>query len=397
MTRYLTTFALAFVALLLAVAGFTRLMDPAGYWGGPIVPGLNAVKPASAEHLRSVKLRQAERLQPLTIVAGNSRVDVGIDPGSRAWPRDWRPVYNLGLPGAYQHQTVDAVLHALDTTGAKRVVLGVDVIDYRVSEEAWARWRPSPRRPETIGNPRELAELLISLDALGRSLAAIPEQHSRNPQNITRQGFNSLAEYNDIVAAEGHAALFGQRLRENAARWATWPKAVAWPGPGGSDAWASLDRLAAECRRRGVELILVTYPYHAEVRLLFDELGMTPAFEDWRARLATAAARAGVPVWDFTAITPLTSEAVPPPGDTATHMRWYWEGGHFKASLGDRMIATIAGAPDAQARRLTPATAAAMDEADRDALDAYRATNPAVAAEVARMVAASLDKSAPVR
>lgn len=397
MGRYLRTFVIAFAALLLAVAGFTRFMDPAGYWAGPIVPGLNAVKPASAEHLRPVKLRQVERLQPLTIVAGNSRVDVGIDPGSAAWPAAWRPVYNLGLPGAYQHQTVDAVLHALDTTQAKRVVLGVDFIDYRVAEEAWRTWRPAPRRVETIGTPRELAELLISLDALGRSLAALPEQHSANPRNITRDGFNSLAEYNEIVAAEGHAALFGQRLRENSARWAAWPKAVAWPGPGGSDAWASLDRLAAECRRRGVELILVTYPYHAEVRLLFDEVGMTPAFEDWRARLAAAGARAGVAVWDFTAITPATSEPVPPPGDTRTRMRWYWEGGHFKAALGDRMIAAIAGRPDAQARRLTPDTVAAMDEADRTAIDRYRAANPAVAAEVARIAAASLDKSAPVR
>jgi len=39
---------------------------------------------------------------------------------------------------------------------------------------------------------------------------------------------------------------------------------------------------------------------------------------------------------------------VPPPGDTRTEMRWYWEAGHFKKSLGEIMLATMFAAPGNQ-------------------------------------------------
>ena len=47
---------------------------------------------------------------------------------------------------------------------------------------------------------------------------------------------------------------------------------------------------------------------------------------------------ANAELWDFSGFSPYADEAVPLPGDTHSEMRWYWEAGHFKKSLGDRLL-----------------------------------------------------------
>ncbi len=90
MRAYFRTFLLSFLAALAAVAGLTRLIDPYGYWGGPEIAGLNSFKPASGKHLKAVKLRQVARVRPATLLVGNSRVAVGMDPEDPAWPAPGR-------------------------------------------------------------------------------------------------------------------------------------------------------------------------------------------------------------------------------------------------------------------------------------------------------------------
>ena len=51
----------------------------------------------------------------------------------------------------------------------------------------------------------------------------------------------------------------------------------------------------------------------------------------------------GARLLDFSLRHPWTAEPIPAPGDRATVPLHYWESGHFKAALGDRMIRRIAG------------------------------------------------------
>jgi hypothetical protein len=372
MGRYLRILALSFAATLLAVAAFTRLIDPYAYWGGPEIAGLNRYKPASVKHLRAVKLRQVERVQPATLLVGNSRVGVGFDPEAAAWPAEARPVYNLGLAGTGTAELVEAAVEAMDRTRPKALVFAADFVDFRVTLRDWRTWNATHAVPAGTGAVREKVEVLLSLAALTDSLGAMAEQHKAYPAHLTRAGFDSLASYNDNVAAEGHAALFEQRHRENIARYLAGPKAVRWPGPGNSASWAALDRLAEECRRRGVALTIVTYPYHVELLLAFERAGLWGAFEDWQRGLAAFSARTGTPVWDFSRVTPEVAEPVPAPGDTRTHMRWYWEAGHFKAALGALVAADLASPQPRLGRRLTREALAAQLAEKRLGLARYR-------------------------
>jgi hypothetical protein len=65
---------------------------------------------------------------------------------------------------------------------------------------------------------------------------------------------------------------------------------------------------------RGIDLTVVTYPYHARLLSAFQETGL--CFEDWHRGLAAFSARSGVPLRDFSRVSTETVEPIPAPGDT---------------------------------------------------------------------------------
>lgn len=376
MKRYLASFALAALLTIAATAALAWIVNPYAYWDSPVVEGINRFRPSSGKHIAVVKQRQYVRVEPVTLVAGNSRVDVGIDPGSSAWPEHLRPVYNMGLPGKGTAAVVTEIDRALFEHSPRAIFLGVEFLDFLTTE---AEWR-TPAKPEEIHAPtvsevaKVDAKVLLSIDALTDSLAALFEQHKRYPANITSNGFNGLGEYKAIVGSEGHAALFGQRNRENIAAYLAGPKRVQWPGPGQNRNMAALERLAKRAKNEGIVLALFTYPYHVDLLLSFEKAGLWPAYEQWMREMAAFGDRTGVPVYVFSRIDDLTTEAVPPAGDHRTHMRWYWEGGHFKAALGDQVIRHMA--------RYDARFEIGSDNVDqylggmRAALSAFRRTHP---------------------
>lgn len=385
---FLRLTGLTVLATLGLVAGLNVVVDPYDLWGSPKITGLNVMKPALHTHLTDAKRRQYARLAPRSVLAGNSRVEVGIDPQSAVWSPRELPAYNFGLPGV----RIDGVVQALAAVGADhppaRVYLGVDFIDFSVDQATWTAFRPQPLRRDDGALERQFKRVTtatLSLDALVDSVHTLVEQRARNPETTRVDGFTPLDNYNDLVADEGHAAIFAQRSLENARAALKRPKAVAWPTPGNSLPWRLLGDYVQAARGQGIEVVLFTYPYHAELLETFRQTGQWPAFEDWMRRLTALAADHQVPLWNFVGFNAWTTEAVPPPGDHRTRMRWYWEAGHFKAALGDEMIRRMHGDTDPSllpGAPLTPATVAAALQALEQDGAAWRVRDPAVARRV---------------
>lgn len=347
MKAYLRSFVTAFSLLTLASAVFVALIDPYDYWNSPRVGQLNKFKPDARRHYEIIKQRQYDRIRPSTIVAGNSRVEVGFDPASQAWPAPMKPVYNFGFPGQGLPNVVEAVLLAADRHKPERIYLGLDVFDFLIKEEAWhdpATKLAIRRTPQSLmETAADLGRINLSLDAFVDSWATIIEQRKTHPVHTTPSGFNPLFEYQDAVATEGHAILFEQSNIESAKRHKSRGKAVRWPMPGRNPNFDALDLIAKETRDRGIELVLFTYPYHREPLRVADEAGLSPAIADWRRLLAQWSVNSDIPIWDFNRLNSVTTEPVPARGDTHTHMRWYWEGEHFKPRLGNYMIQIMTG------------------------------------------------------
>jgi hypothetical protein len=344
MTRYLRTLTLMSCVAAFAVAGATWAIDPYGYWGSKPVSGLNVLKPNAGVHATLAKPAQAVRIAPKTLLIGNSRTEVGIDPASGQWPQAMQPVYNLGLSGASLETSVDAAIAVAEKHKPETIIAGIEFLDFVVTEADW-RDGAKPVAPQSFTpNPRDYAAMLFSLAAISDSAATIAGQNAKHPGTTTPQGFNGLDNYYDIVATEGHAAIFAQRNADYRKRLSRAPHQLAWLSKGHNPGWGSLNKLEEYCKAHGIRLVLHSYPYHEQLLGIFRENDLDDDFAQWRQVISGWTASRGMVFADFADFAPYNKEAVPGPGDTRTNMRYYWEAGHFKAALGDRMIENIVAA-----------------------------------------------------
>ncbi len=342
--HYLRWLVATIVAASVAVAGIVLLVDPYGLYALVDRPGFNHVKPPLARHQFEIKLARAARLQPALLIVGNSRVEAGFDPdgvqlaGTRA--------FNLGLAGTGTPTAVGQLRHlAAAGVAPRRVIAGLDFVD-ALTERPVADVAATRLSVPAVGDAWRL-DALFSFASLKDALRTVAIQRDPDAAVASLRGFNPLQQYHQTARVEGYAAIFRQRSEENAR------KAVTREH-GGLDAQAVRAEVAALVdaaaqARPDVAVDLVVYPYHAQLMALFETTQLMPRFDAWKAILveeAQAARRrhpgARIVVHDFSGYGAWQCEPIPAAGGVT---RWYWEGGHFKAALGELMLARMLGRP----------------------------------------------------
>ena len=394
--RYLWAWLASTVALLGAVVAINLVVDPYGLFRIIDVAGLNRVKSQASERGPLFKHTGVERMHPSGLVLGNSRAEIGFDPDSPAWPAWARPAFNLALPGAGISAVAGDFDRALRGVSPKLVVVGLDFVDFRVDPTSDDTFNALAANADPLLDVRERASALLTMNALVDSLATVKAQHEPYPTSLTDAGFNPKRDYVGIARREGYFALFRQRDQENARTYSRGPKSIFQAGGRSAPGFDAVDRIIALARARGITLRFVIYPYHAHTLTLFHLTGLWPAYEDWKRELVrrvdAAHGTMDVELWDFTGFSPYTSESVPPPGDTGTELRWYWEAGHFKKSLGDLLLANMLDAQidgERWGRRLTGRDFEDDLREQRTARDHYERSHPEDVAGLTALVAAA--------
>jgi hypothetical protein len=377
--RYLLAWVGSTLLLMGVVAAVNLIVDPYGLFRIVDVPGLNRIKSQAGERAALFKRTAVARMRPASVVLGNSRAEIGFDPDSPAWPADARPAFNLGLPGASIVAVAGEFDEVLRTASPKLAVVGLDFLDFRVDPSSDERFEASPSDADPLGDLRERASALFTLNALADSLATIRAQRDPYATGLTAAGFNPKRDYIGVARREGYFAMFRQRDQENARAYVRGPKSIFQAGGQPSPGFDAVDHIIALARTRGVALRFVLYPYHTHTLMLFELTGLWPAYEDWKReivrRIDAARGAMDIELWDFTGFSPYTGERVPRPGDTRTELQWYWEAGHFKKSLGDKMLLDVFGAKDSDdhwGRRLTGANLEQVLQQARAERDDYR-------------------------
>jgi hypothetical protein len=380
-----------------AAGAFAWTVDPYAVHGRPRVDGFNAKKPHVYTHARLAKRTLAAAARPRTLFLGNSRVDAGFDPRSPSLPPSARPAFNFGIPGQGLDGDYGNLVrtHALDRV--QRVVIGLDFLDFpfRPSEPAPGVEGPDVPMPLAGTRLRKFLETTLSIDALVHSALTLGAQDDPFANSMTPLGLDTFDAHLGHAKREGYRAVFHQRNLENARIYIAKPRAIRGPDGRLSPSFAWLGWILDWCRARGVAVDLVIYPYHAHILELFHLSGLWPVFEDWKRVLADYAAagmRGGeegfrVSLWDFSGYHRIASEEVPAPGDRRTQTRWYWEAGHFKTALGDRILARLfGGAPDRGfGVRLTPDPVGDATGQPAAGRAEWRAAHPADAAYLAAL------------
>ena len=117
-------------------AAFNYFIDPYGLFGSERIEGLNAIKPSSVTRMRMVKPYQVLRKSPRTLIAGNSRPEIGFDPQGACWSDEFKPVYNLSMPGSHVYLQSRSIQHALETGTVRHIFLGIDFLAF-LQEAGW--------------------------------------------------------------------------------------------------------------------------------------------------------------------------------------------------------------------------------------------------------------------
>jgi len=282
---------------------------------------------------------------------GNSRAEIGFDPEFLNQLNSQYSAYNLAIAGS-RIATARRELNYFRAHDHKPkvIVLGLEFLDFLVDPS-----RPQIKRVEENTIPSADAfkwkfESLFSLTSVADAIKTIHIQKVSEAETITSRGFNPLLEYKKYAREQGYYALFQQRAIENAKSYVRKPHSLVDADSKSSQDWNDLDAILDSAAKDQTELHLTIYPYHAQILFMFEEAGMWPAFEQWKAMIAEKIAHvkaiypnAQISLWDFSGYSSVQCEPIPAKGNILQPTQWYWEAGHFKKELGNMMLAHIVG------------------------------------------------------
>ena len=355
--RYITQLsAYALLASALVVAA-NYFIDPYGVTGAPRVAGINASKSDINDFARQFKQYQPLQVASDTLIVGNSRAEMGIDPLHACFVAADMQVYNLAMPGAGVRMQLNYALNLMHEQPVKRVFLSVDFIDF-ISQQS-QHPQPTPLMEQREGslkylptgeaNPgyallkfKDYARALYSLDALTSSARTVLGQHEGAADRTTR-GFNSANDMMEIVRVEGARALYDQKMqnlqKKYSQRW-VFRDDRGWLHA----AFDDLDAFLAEAGRQDVDVVVFTHPFHAAYWALFEEVGLMPDYRRWLEAMQSLLASHSSTVsafWDFSGDSPYLAESFGEVGQRGNALQWFWEPAHYRRELGDKMVAAM--------------------------------------------------------
>jgi hypothetical protein len=386
---------LFFCCLLLSTAAalLNLVVDPFGLYRWIDTEGFNANKFQATRHARMAKAYQVQRQQPRALALGSSRTEIGIDPEHPAWSS--RPVYNLAVGGATIREARLLLEFACRQSPPQQVVLGLDFFMFNARRAAAEESVPTARGPL-----RRLAETAFSASAVKASLATLRTQDPLEDPGYLPNG--QIVWTYDLakVRRYGMHEAFVRNARKYLGN-------HYFPPPdrrfdlvgeeGGYRPLADFARLLQLAREQRIDLRLFISPVHAWQLLTIEEAGLWPLFEEWKRGLVAALeedrrAHPDEPpcvLWDFSGFNPVTTEALPAPGDRSTLMRYYWESSHYRKEAGDLVLSRVlAAGPPAPADFGVPLDARNVERELallREGLADYRRRHPDAAAEIARV------------
>lgn len=391
-TRFVTVWALVWIALVGGVVGVNVTMDPYLILGMPRIAGVNRSKPAVDGKRPFMMSYDVLRAAPNTVLVGNSRVEAGLAAENPAWPESDRPVYNLGVPAGSPYVGYRYLQHVMAQHHLSLVVLGLDFEYFLTVEEADRHVREHTFESRLVvtqngmPNPgwrsqhiRDTFQAVFSLDALSDSVATLTANLSDGTADAVDLGSG------DMRIAGSYGAIAGSYTLVVASDLGT---ILGWRGKTRNRfAMADLRSILDLCQSHETRLILFMDPAHADELEILDAVGYWKEFEGWKRDIVALIAEyqrstdpSPIQLWDFTGYDSYSSEAVL----TDPHrLRWYLEPRHYTKALGDAIVRRILGSGDANfGTLLTPNNLERHLAVIREQQRLYREHQPADARRV---------------
>jgi len=356
---YISTLVACSVLLALLVTGINYVIDPYGVTGAPRIPGINLYKPDINERVRLAKKYQPLRGQFNTVIVGNSRVEMGIDPNHRCFTGTDLVAYNIGVPGAGLRRQLEYALNVIHAQPVHRVFIGLDFFDFISSapqapgdRDSFADQQQGDFRYLPAGglNPgynnvalRDYYQALFSLDAITSSFRTVLLQDEASPDRDDR-GFNPARDMAEAVKIEGPRALFDQKMKELEASYGRERRLYA-PGETTNTPLLHVEEFLDIAERLALEVDIFIAPFHRWYQDLLLRRELLPAYRQWREEVTDLVRRQSrdqaVRLWYFDQDSVYVDETVPAAGARTPTLRGFWEPSHYRSELGDLMVDTM--------------------------------------------------------
>lgn len=353
--RYIFAFILAFLGFSTITVSINYLVDPYLMMGTKRWQGFNLHKIKIGKHLKMSKAYHPNFGEWDTLLVGNSRIEMGLDPNHACFRKSANKVYNLGLPGAGVRQQLEYALNLIYQQPVKQVFLSIDFVDFLVLNE----WRPRNGKPD-LGAPSGRLKFtfdgsknpdhtsatfmdhyraLFSLDALFGSLQTLALQSPRQPDR-DNHGFNPARDYQHGVNIEGAHAFFAQKMSIMENKYSQgWSLKYSNGSP--SQSFAILARFLEIAEKKGVKVILFTNPFHQKFWGLLRDNNLYEMHQVWLNEVQALISNAGSPntsLWNFSIDSEYIHEKVPANNLKGNPLTWFWEPAHYRKELGDLML-----------------------------------------------------------
>jgi hypothetical protein len=274
--RYIAWFATTFLALAAVTATLNLIVDPYLVFGSPRIKRFNQVKADINDYVRTAKSFEPFRHKTDVLLAGNSRIEMGLDPDHACFTQLGLQAYNLGVPGAGVGQQLNYVLNVVYAQPVMRVYLSVDYVDFLVS----AGSAPPPKDPviatgnlplrfDGSNNPEHAwsaaqtrFQALLSLDALSSSVQTVLLKGKYRPDRLAN-GFNPAADFAKATSIEGPGALFEQKMATLRKRF-TSPKSIYYADGTLAYDFDLFSRFLEIAADKRVEIVVLTNPFHEQ-------------------------------------------------------------------------------------------------------------------------------------
>lgn len=352
MDRYLIRFGIAAFLSSFLLASTNLLIDPYGtLWGAAKAWPLERVFASFYPYLS--KPTVFADADPDTVLFGNSRVAYGFDPLHAEWPSSLGDGFNYGIPSARMTNTAPYFETVLRATSPETVILGMDYFfDWRSSstqEESppsevmalasgrgpWAR---------SLARAEDILATTVSITTLRNSVKTILFQRKMAGYGINKAGYSPQLELSCATACGDRTAIeeVTRKIRTYRLGYLQPGKRAEKPAINGNI--VALEQALSRAQERGIRVVVILYPYHVSLLDTIQVSGFWPDFQRWkRAIVEATSAYDGVSVLDFSVVSDYSAEPIPGPDAKTQLMQWYFDPGHFRPELGDRILQNVAG------------------------------------------------------
>ena len=347
--RYILQLFILLVVALSCVGAFNYVVNPYLVLRDMRISGFNAVKADINGYVRQGKAYQPLSLPIDTLLVGNSRVEMGLDPSH---PCLGGSAYNLGLPGAGIELQVAYAMNLLAQKPIKRVLMSLDFVDFLhvgqpttgfhfIGQERLAyRIDGKPNRDYIWYRWQDYYLATLSLDALVSSVKTVLGQHAK-ASDRSPMGFNPARDLAAATRMEGPYRVFQQKRRAMDAKYIgkTW---VYQTQAAGNMNFPALARLIEKTAASKAQLAFFISPLHQSFFTSLEAYGLSDEYQLWRRDVMSFLRAQRVPLHDYAQISGITDEPLPQQNQRVG-LRWFWEPAHYKSRLGNRLLREMLG------------------------------------------------------